>query len=171
MPTSTCWGAARCVGLPADLGPASMSDIQDRIREDQKAALKSGDRVRLATLRLMAHDLKNRQIELGRPLEEGDVIEVLSRARKQRRESEEQYRSGGREELAEREAAEAAIIGEYLPQPIDEAELDRLIDEAVAATGARGSADMGKVMGVLMPQVKGRVEGAEVSRKVRERLS
>lgn len=148
-----------------------MGDIQDRIREDQKAALKAGDRLRLATLRMMANDLKNRQIELGRPLEEGDVIEVLSRARKQRRESEEQYRSGGREELAEREAAEAAIIQEYLPQPIEEAELDRLIDETIAATGASGPGDMGKVMGGLMPRLKGRVEGAEVSRKVRERLS
>ncbi len=148
-----------------------MGDIQDRIREDQKAALKAGDRLRLATLRMMANDLKNRQIELGRPLEEGDVIEVLSRARKQRRESEEQYRSGGREELAEREAAEAAIIQEYLPQPIEESELDRLIDETIAATGASGPGDMGKVMGGLMPRLKGRVEGAEVSRKVRERLS
>ena len=148
-----------------------MSDIQERIREDQKAALRAGDKVRLATLRLMANDLKNRQIELGRPLEEGDVIEVLSRARKQRRESEEQYRSGGRAELAEREAAEAAIIQEYLPQPLDEAELDRLIEEAIATTGAAGPADMGKVMGSLMPRVKGRVEGAEGSRKVRERLA
>lgn len=148
-----------------------MSDIQERIREDQKAALRAGDKVRLATLRLMANDLKNRQIELGRPLEEGDAIEVLSRARKQRRESEEQYRSGGRAELAEREAAEAAIIQEYLPQPIDEAELDRLIEDAIATTGAAGPADMGKVMGSLMPRVKGRVEGAEVSRKVRERLA
>ena len=148
-----------------------MSDIEARIREDQKAALRAGDKVRLATLRLMANDLKNRHIELGRPLEEGDVIEVLSRARKQRRESEEQYRSGGRAELAEREAAEAAIIQEYLPQPIDEAELDRLIEEAIATTGAAGPADMGKVMGSLMPRVKGRVEGAEVSRRVRERLA
>lgn len=148
-----------------------MSDIQERIREDQKAALRSGDKVRLATLRLLASDLKNRQIELGRPLEEGDVIEVLSRARKQRRESEEQYRSGGRGELAEREAAERAIIDEYLPEPLGEAELDRMIDEAIAAAGASGPGDMGKVMGGLMPRVKGRVEGSEVSRKVRERLS
>ncbi|MGH7556871.1 MAG: GatB/YqeY domain-containing protein [Gemmatimonadota bacterium] len=148
-----------------------MSDIQDRIREEQKAALKAGDKLRLATLRMLANDLKNRQIELGRPLEEGDVIEVLSRARKQRRESEEQYRTGGREELAEREATEATIIDEYLPEAIDEAALDRMIDDAIAAIGASGPGDMGKVMGHLMPQVKGRVEGSEVSRKVRERLS
>lgn len=148
-----------------------MSDVQDRIREDQKAAMKAGDKVRLATLRLMANDLKNRQIELGRPLEEADVVEVLSRARKQRRESEEQYRSGGRQDLADREVAEAGIIQEYLPAPVDPARLDEMIEAAVAESGAAGPADMGKVMGRLMPQVKGRVDGAELSRKVRERLS
>ncbi|HET6341039.1 MAG TPA: GatB/YqeY domain-containing protein [Gemmatimonadota bacterium] len=148
-----------------------MSDLQDRIREDQKAAMKAGDKVRLATLRLMANDLKNRQIELGRPLEEADFIEVLSRARKQRRESEEQYRSGGRQDLADREAAEAGIIQEYLPEPVDPVRLDEMIAAAIAESGAAGPADMGKVMGRLMPQVKGRVDGAELSRKVRERLS
>ena len=148
-----------------------MSDLQDRIREDQKAAMKAGDKVRLATLRLIANDLKNRQIEIGRPLEEADFIEVLSRARKQRRESEEQYRSGGRQDLADREAAEAGIIQEYLPKPVDPARLDEMIDAAIADSGAAGPADTGKVMGRLMPQVKGRVDGAELSRKVRERLS
>jgi hypothetical protein len=148
-----------------------MSDVQDRIREDQKAAMKSGDKVRLATLRLISNDLKNRQIELGRPLEEADFVEVLSRARKQRRESEEQYRSGGRQDLADREAVEAGIIQEYLPEPVDPARLDEMIDAAIAESGAAGPADMGKVMGRLMPQVKGRVDGGELSRKVRERLS
>lgn len=148
-----------------------MSDVEERIREDQKAALKAGDKVRVATLRLMSNDLKNRQIELGRALAEADVVEVLSRARKQRRESEEQYRSGGRQDLADREAAEAAIIQEYLPEPVDPARLDQMIEAAIAETGASGPADMGKVMGRLMPEVKGRVDGAELSRKVRERLS
>jgi len=148
-----------------------MSDVLDRIREDQKAAMKSGDKVRLATLRLMANDLKNRQIELGRPLEEADFVEVLSRARKQRGESEAQYRSGGRQDLADREAAEARIIQEYLPEPVDPARLDEMIVAAISETGAAGPADMGKVMGRLMPQVKGRVDGGELSRKVRERLS
>ena len=148
-----------------------MSDLPDRIREDQKTAMKAGDKVRLATLRLIANDLKNRQIELGRALEEADVLEVLSRARKQRRESEEQYRSGGRPDLADREAAEAAIIREYLPEPVDPARLDEMIDAAIAETGAAGPADMGKVMGRLMAQVKGRVDGADLSRRVRERLA
>ena len=148
-----------------------MSNLWERIHEDRKTALRAGDKLRLATLRLIANDLKNRQIELGRPLEEKDVIEVLARARKQRRESEEQYRAGGRPELADREGAEAAIIQEYLPKPLGEAELERMIDDAIAATGASGAGDLGKVMGELMPRVKGRAEGSEVSRKVRERLA
>ncbi|HET9581388.1 MAG TPA: GatB/YqeY domain-containing protein [Gemmatimonadota bacterium] len=148
-----------------------MSDVLGRIREDQNAALKAGDKVRLATLRLIANDLKNRQIELGRPLEEADFIEVLTRARKQRRESEDQYRSGGRQDLADREAAEAVIIQEYLPEPVDPARLGEMIDASIAEIGATGPADMGKVMKDLMPRLKGRVDGAELSRKVRERLS
>jgi hypothetical protein len=148
-----------------------MSNLQDRIREDQKSAMKAGEKVRVATLRLIANDLKNRQIELGRPLEEADVLEVMTRARKQRLESEEQYRSGGRPDLADREASEAAIIQEYLPAPVDPARLDEMIETAIAETGATGPADMGKVMGRLMPQVKGRVDGADLSRKVRERLA
>jgi uncharacterized protein YqeY len=122
-------------------------------------------------LRLIANDLKNRQIELGRTLEEADVLEVLTRARKQRRESEMQYRAGGRPDLADREAAEAAIIQEYLPEPVDPARLDEMIDAAIAESGAAGPADMGKVMGRLMAQVKGRVDGADLSRRVRERLA
>ena len=148
-----------------------MSEVLDRIRDDQKTAMKTGDKVRLATLWLIANDLKNRQIELGRTLEEADVLEVLSRARKQRRESEEQYRLGRRPDLADREAAEAAIIREYLPEPVDPARLDEMIDAAIAETGAAGPADMGKVMGRLMAQVKGRVDGADLSRRVRERLA
>lgn len=148
-----------------------MSDVQDRIRADQMAALKAGDKVRLATLRLIANDLKNRQIELGRALDEADFVDVLTRARKQRRESEEQYRSGGRRDLADREAAEADIIQEYLPEPVDPARLGGMIEAAIAETRAGGPADMGKVMKWLMPQVKGRVDGAELSRMVRERLS
>lgn len=157
--------------MAAGLRKEPLSDVEERIREDQKAALKARDKVRVATLRLMSNDLKNRQIELGRALAEADVVEVLSRARKQRRESEEQYRSGGRQDLADREAAEAAIIQEYLPEPVDPARLDQMIEAAIAETGASGPADMGKVMGRLMPEVKGRVDGAELSRKVRERLS
>lgn len=147
-----------------------MSDIVSRIAEEQRAALKAGDKVRLSTLRLIANDLKNRRIELGHDLTDEDVLGVLIRAQKQRREAEDQFRRGGREELAAREATEAGIIQEYLPEPIDEEMLTGLIDAAIAASGATSLKDMGKVMGRLMPEVRGRVDGAVVSAKVRERL-
>ncbi len=148
-----------------------MSDIVERIHADQKAALKAGDRTRLSTLRLLTSDLHNRRIELGRDLTDEEAMEILSRALKKRREAEEQYAKAGREDRAAAEAAEGAVIEEYLPERLGVAALDALIDEAVTATGASTAKDMGKVMGWLMPRVKGRADGAEVSRKVKERLS
>lgn len=146
-------------------------DIIARLTSDQRAALKAGDKVRVATLRLLLSELNNRRIELGRALVEEEAVEVFARGLKQRREAEEQYREGGREELAEREAAEAAIIAEYMPEPIGDDELGALIDAAIAEIGATGPQQMGAVMGIVMPQVKGRVDGAAVSSIVRERLS
>jgi uncharacterized protein YqeY len=147
-----------------------MAEIHDRIEADLKAAMKGGDRLRVSTLRMVTSELVNRRIELGRPLTLEEELEVLGRAAKQRRESEEQFRAGGRDEMADREAAEAGIVRAYLPEPLDPAELDRLIDEAVERLGATSPAAMGAVMGDLMPRVKGRAEGADVSRRVREKL-
>lgn len=148
-----------------------MAEIHTQIEADLKTAMKAGDRTRVSTLRLVTSELVNRRIELGRALTRDDELEILSRAAKQRRESEEQFRGGGREEMADREAAEAEIIRAYLPEPLGPAELDRLIDEAIEQVGATSPAGMGAVMGHLMPQVKGRAEGAEVSRRVREKLA
>lgn len=147
-----------------------MTEIQERIERDLRTALKAREKLRLSTLRLLASELRNRRIELGRDLDEAEAIDVLTRARKQRLEAEEQYRSGGREELAEREAREAEIVEEYLPEPLSDDELDRWIEEAVEEVGAAGMRDMGRVMGEVMPRVRGRAEGSEVSRRVRERL-
>ncbi|CAN5177094.1 GatB/YqeY domain-containing protein [soil metagenome] len=147
-----------------------MSDIVRRIAEDQRAALKGGDKVRLSTLRLLSSDLKNRRIELGRDLSEEESLAVLAKAQKKRREAEEQFRKGGRGDLADREAAEAEIIAEYLPAPLEEQVLERMIDTAIAETGATSTKDLGKVMARLMPEVRGRVDGTVVSAKVRERL-
>ena len=148
-----------------------MSDIVERIRADQKAALKAGERLRLSTLRLLASELHNRRIEAGRDLTDEEAMEVLGRALKKRREAQEQYAKAGREDRAEVEAAEAEVIEGYLPARLAGGELDLLIDEAVAATGAASARDFGSVMGHLMPRVKGRADGAEVSRKVKERLT
>lgn len=147
-----------------------MGGIVERIQEDQKTALKAGERERVSALRLLYAELQNRRIELGRDLADEDAIEILTRALKQRRESEEQYSKGGRPELAAKEAAEAVVIREYLPEPIAEDELNRLIDAAIAETGATSMRDMGAVMGRLMPALKGRAEGSVVSALVKERL-
>lgn len=148
-----------------------MSALLDRLRADQTAALKAGDRMRRDTLRLLSSELINRRIELGRELTDDDVIRVLTRARTQRLESEEQFTRGDRAELAAREAAEAVIIQEYLPAPLDEAALDALIRDAIAETGATGVKQMGAVMGRLRPAITGRADAALVSRKVRDRLA
>lgn len=147
-----------------------MTEIQERIEHDLRGALKAGEKLRVSTLRLLSSELKNRRIELGRDLDDEEAIDVLARARKQRLESIEQYRAGGREDLADRETAEAAIIDEYLPEPVSDEELDGLIDAAIAETGATSPKEMGAVMGRVMPQLRGRADGAEVSRRVRDRL-
>jgi len=147
-----------------------MGGIVERIQADQTAALKARERERVSALRLLTAELQNRRIELGRDLTDEDAIEILTRALKQRREAEEQFSRGGRPELAAKEAAEADVIREYLPEPIAEEELGRLIDAAIAETGATSMRDMGAVMGRLMPAIKGRAEGAVVSARVKERL-
>lgn len=144
--------------------------IVERIQAEQKRALKGGEKERLSGLRLLSSELQNRRIELGRVLSDDEAIEVLMRALKQRRESEEQFVKGGRPELAAREAAEAEVIRSFLPEPLSDEELDAMVDAAIAETGATSLREMGAVMGHLMPLVKGRAEGSAVSARVKERL-
>jgi len=145
--------------------------LQTDIESAMRAAMKARDAVRVSTLRLAMAAAHNRQIELGHELTDAEVVEVLYRQVKQRRESIELYRQGGRPELADAEEAELAILREFLPEPLTDAELERLARDAVAATGAGGPADMGRVMGVLVPQTKGRADGKAVSELVRGLLS
>jgi uncharacterized protein len=145
--------------------------LQTDIESGMRAAMKARDAVRVSTLRLAMAAAHNRQIELGHALTDAEVIEVLDRQVKQRRESIELYRKGGRPELADAEEAELAVLREFLPEPLTDAELERLAREAVAATSAQGPADMGRVMGALVPQTKGRADGRAVSELVRRLLS
>lgn len=145
--------------------------LQTDIESGMRAAMKARDAVRVSTLRLAMAAAHNRQIELGHELTDAEVVEVLDRQVKQRRESIELYRKGGRPELADAEEAELAILREFLPEPLTDAELERLARDAVAATGASGPADMGRVMGVLVPQTRGRADGKAVSELVRRLLS
>jgi hypothetical protein len=145
--------------------------LQTEIETAMRAAMKAGDAPRVSTLRMAMAANHNRQIELGHALTDTEVIEVLDRQVKQRRESIELFRGGGRPELADNEESEIAILREFLPEPLSGEELERLAREAVAASGASGPADMGKVMSALVPQTKGRADGKEVSDLVRRLLS
>ena len=147
-----------------------MGEVADRLTAQIKEALKAGDRIRLATLRLLAAAVKNREVELGHELTEDELVEVAGREVKRRKEAAEAFDGGGRPELAEKERAEQAILETYLPEQLSDQDLERVIDEAIAATGAAGPGDVGKVMGNVMAAHKGRVDGGAVNRMVRERL-
>lgn len=144
--------------------------IDDRLNEDMKAALKSGDKVRLNTIRWLRARLKDAQIELGRELTDEDAISVLSNAAKKHRESIEMYKQGGRDDLVAQESAELAIIQEYLPEQLSQEDLEKIITEVIQQVNATSLKDMGKVMGKVMQQVRGRADGKQVQRIVRNRL-
>lgn len=133
-------------------------------------AMRARDERRTSTLRLAMAAAHNRQIELGRPLTDEDTLEVLGRQVKQRRESIEQFRAGGREAMAAAEEAEAAILAEFLPEQLSTAELEQIVRDAIAETGASSPADLGRVIGRVVSQTKGRADGKAVSDLVRTQL-
>ena len=148
-----------------------MDTLKERIRLDTEAAMRARDRTRLAALRLVAAEIKQREVDGRQPLDDADVLAVLDRMLKQRRDSAEQFRAAGREELAAAETFEIEVIESYLPAPLASEEIAALVEAAIAATGASTMRDMGPVMARLRPQVQGRADMAEVSRLVRERLA
>lgn len=148
-----------------------MSELKTSIQEDTKTALKAGDKVRVGTLRLLSASIKNREIELRRELTDEEVREAAVKEAKRRRESIEAFRSAGREELAAAEEAELEILEPFLPEQLSEAELDALIDEAIAATGATSLKEMGKVMGAVMAKAKGKADGTVVQERVKAKLA
>lgn len=142
--------------------------LADQVQRDAQQALKAGDRTRASALRLIVSELQRAAKDAGG---EVDEVEVLQRERKRRLESAEAYRDGGRDDLAQTEEAEAVLIAAYLPEQLEDAELERIVVEAVAQAGAQSPRDMGNVMKLVMPQVKGRADGKRVSAAVKERLS
>lgn len=148
-----------------------MDTLKDRIREDTEAAMRARDRARVAALRLVAAEIKQREVDSRESLDDAGVLAVLDRMRKQRRDAAEQYRAAGRDELAAAEQFEIEVIETYLPAPLTAEEVAALVAEAVEATGASSMRDMGGVMARLRPEVQGRADLAEVSRLVRERLA
>ncbi|HHH47917.1 MAG TPA: GatB/YqeY domain-containing protein [Gammaproteobacteria bacterium] len=148
-----------------------MSPLAARIQEDVKAAMKAKDKARLGVLRLITAAIKQKEVDDRTELNDDQVIAVLEKMVKQRKDSIAQYEKAGRTELAEQEAFEIGIIQEYLPEPLSEAEIDTLITEAIDATGAAGMKDMGKVMGWLKPRLAGRADMGKVSQTIKQRLS
>jgi hypothetical protein len=144
--------------------------LKAQVREDMTAAMREGDKIRLGALRMLAAAITNREKEVLHELDDDEVRQMAGREVKKRTESIEAFEAAGRTELVEKERAEREILEAYAPAQLDEAAVDALIDEAMAATGVTSVREMGKVMGVVMGKAKGRVDGALVQRKVRERL-
>jgi uncharacterized protein YqeY len=140
--------------------------LHDRIQSDIAVAMRGGDGLRRDVLRMVVSAAYMIEKKQGRPLTDDEYLGVLSREVKTRRESVEAFRAGGREELAAKEEAEIAIIGEYLPAALSDDEVGALIAEAIAATGATSARDMGKVMGWLSPRTRGRADGKRVTELV-----
>ncbi|HEY9149349.1 MAG: GatB/YqeY domain-containing protein [Gammaproteobacteria bacterium] len=144
--------------------------LKDRIQQAVKDAMRSGDKRRLGTARLITAAIKQREVDERIELDDEQIVLVLDKMCKQRRESLEQYRKANREDLAEQEEYELGVLKEFLPEPLSEAEIDALIDAAVTDTGAAGIKDMGKVMGILKPQLQGRADMGAVSARIKARL-
>ena len=143
----------------------------ERIAKDMTEAMKARDAGTLSALRMVKAALMNGEVSKGRPLDDAEAQQVLASLIKQRRDSIEQFRNGGREDLAQKEAAEIATLEVYLPPPVDPAEIERAVTEAIAESGATSARDLGKVMKAVMPKLAGRaVDGKTINDLVRRKL-
>jgi len=142
-----------------------------RIREDMKLAMKAKEKEKLGVIRLILAAIKQREVDERIELDDQQVLQLLDKMVKQRRDSIEQFDKAGRDDLSAIEQEEMLIIQQYLPQQLTEAEIEALIDDAVASTGAAGMRDMGKVMGILRPQLQGRADLGAASQKIKAKLS
>lgn len=144
--------------------------LKDRIQDDLKQAMRDKNQARVDTLRLLTAAIKQREVDERITLDDAQVLAAIDKLIKQSRESIEQYEKGGRADLTAKEQADVAIWRAYLPQPLNQAEIERLVAEAIASTGAASVKDMGKVMGVLKPRLQGRADIGQVSAQVKVRL-
>jgi len=145
--------------------------LKETLQQDMKAAMRAADKRRLGVIRLINAAIKQREVDERIDLDDSQVIVVLDKMAKQRRESIEQYEKAGRDDLAEQEHFELEVLKTYLPEQLDDAEIDAMIAEAIAATGAQSVKDMGKVMGQLKARLAGRADMGAVSGKIKARLS
>ena len=142
-----------------------------RMEADLTAAMKERDNDRRDALRLILSSLRSAEKELQRPLHDDEELQVLRRERKRRLESAEAFRAAGREEQAQSEEGELAVLEEFMPEPLSEDDLERIVDDAIAEVGATSMRDLGRVMADVMPQIAGRADGSAVSQIVREKLA
>ncbi|PZD93940.1 GatB/YqeY domain-containing protein [Paenibacillus sambharensis] len=145
-------------------------NLTERLNDDMKQAMKSKDKFKLSTIRMIRSTIKNQEIELKRDLDDNEVLDILSREIKQRKDSLQEFEKAGRNDLAEHVAAEIDIISEYLPEQLTEEEVKEIVKQTIQETGASSKADMGKVMAALMPKVKGRADGKLVNQLVQQFL-
>jgi uncharacterized protein YqeY len=145
--------------------------LKERITEDMKAAMRSGERERLGVIRMITSAIKQREVDERIVLDDAQVLSVLEKMIKQRKESVAQFQAGNRQDLADKETAEITLLQSYLPAQLSDAELDALIGEAVAASGAASIKDMGKVMAIIKTKAQGRADMAAVGTKIKARLS
>ncbi|MFC0298259.1 GatB/YqeY domain-containing protein [Geobacillus jurassicus] len=146
--------------------------LLDRLNDDMKQAMKNKEKEKLSVLRMLKAALQNEAIKLGKsPLSEDEELTVLSRELKQRKDSLQEFENAGRSDLVEKVKTEIDIVQSYMPKPLTEEELRELIEQTIKEVGASSKADMGKVMGAIMPKVKGRADGSLVNKLVQQQLS
>jgi hypothetical protein len=149
----------------------SNSALKDQIQDAMKTAMKSGDKERLAVIRLIMSAMKQVEVDERTELDDNRVLGILDKMVKQRRESISQFNAGGREDLATREQAEIDVISDFLPQALSDDEIEAIINQAISDSGATSMKDMGKVMGMIKPQITGRADMGAVSGKIKSLLS
>ena len=148
-----------------------MSELKQQITTEMKAAMRAKDKERLGTIRMILAELKRIEVDERIELDDARVLATLDKMSKQRRDSISQYEAANRQDLADVERREMEVIKTFLPQPLTEEEIIALVDEAVSNSGAQSMQDMGKVMGLLKPQIQGRADVGETSKLVKQRLS
>ncbi|GHA07765.1 GatB/YqeY domain-containing protein [Oceanisphaera arctica] len=145
--------------------------LKDQLSEQQKIAMRARNKARLGTLRMLLAEIKQKEIDSRELLDDDAIITIVTKMVKQRKDSATQFEQAGRQELADGERQEIVVLQEFLPQPLTADELDALLTQAIADTGATGMQDMGKVMAVLKPQIQGRADMGKVSASIKARLA
>jgi len=151
--------------------PAEASPLKSRITDDMKSAMRAGEKEKLGTIRLMLSAIKQVEVDTRKDLDDAQILSILDKMVKQRRESISLFEKASRNELAEKEQQEIAVIQDYLPEQLGENEINDLLEEAISTTGAETMRDMGKVMGILKPKLQGRADMGAVSAIIKARLS